>query len=110
MRGDEVYLHHILDAIERIEGYTTQGRAAFLSDSMRQDAVIRQLEVIGEAVKQLSAATRKRAPQIPWREIAGMRDVLIHQYFTVDIEQVWEATQRDLALLRQGIGKILESQ
>ena len=74
---------------------------------MAQDAVLRQLEVIGEAVKKLTPSTRERRPDIPWREIAGMRDVLIHQYFSVDLEQVWEATQRDLSPLRQAVEELL---
>ena len=96
MSGDRIYLRHILDAIQRIESYVGDGRDAFLADSMPQDAVMRQLEVIGEAVKRLSAEARSRKPHVRWREIAGMRDVPIHQYFAVDIDQVWEATQRNL--------------
>ena len=88
MSSDEAYLRHILDAIRRVERYVSAGREAFLADPMPQDAVLRQLEVIGEAVKRLSAATRQEHPEIPWREIAGMRDVLIHQYFAVDLDQV----------------------
>ena len=107
MSGDDVYLRHILDAIERIESYISQGRTSFLSDPMPQDAVMRQLEVIGEAVKQISDATRQARPHIPWREIAGMRDVLIHQYFAVDVEQVWEVTQRELRELRQEVEQML---
>jgi len=104
---DEVYLRHILDAIGKIETYTSPGRDAFFANPMAQDAVLRQLEVIGEAVKQLSTSTRERGPNIPWRDIAGMRDVLIHQYFAVDLQQVWEATQRDLGPLRQAVEEIL---
>jgi uncharacterized protein with HEPN domain len=106
---DDVYLHHILDAITRIERYVSAGRAAFFSDPMPQDAVIRQLAVIGEAVKQISATARQRFPQIAWREVAGMRDVLIHQYFSVDLEQVWEVTQGDLKELRRVVEQLLGS-
>ena len=107
MSGDEVYLRHILDAIHRIESYISKGRESFLSDQMPQDAVMRQLEVIGEAVKQISAATRQARPHVRWRDIAGMRDILIHQYFAVDVEQVWEVTQRDLLELRQEVERML---
>lgn len=107
MSRDEVYLRHILDAIGRIEGYVSSGRDAFFANPMAQDAVLRQLEVIGEAVKKLTTSTRERRPDIPWRDIAGMRDVLIHQYFAVDLEQVWEATQRDLGPLRQAVEELV---
>ena len=108
MSRDEVYLRHILDAIRRIERYIADGRDPFFDDSMRQDAVVRQLEVIGEAVKQISAEVRAQRPEIPWRDIAGMRDVLIHAYFSVDLEQVWEVTQADLRQLRKAVEEILE--
>lgn len=108
MSRDEVYLRHILDAIRRIETYIADGRDLFFDDSMRQDAVVRQLEVIGEAVKQVSAEVRAQRPEIPWRDIAGMRDVLIHAYFSVDLEQVWEVTQADLRQLRRAVEEILE--
>ncbi len=107
MSRDEVYLRHVLDAIGKIESYVSSGRDAFFASAMSQDAVLRQLEVIGEAVKQLSTSTRERSPDVPWRDIAGMRDVLIHQYFAVDLEQVWEATQRDLGPLRQAVKELL---
>ncbi len=75
---------------------------------MRQDAVVRQLEVIGEAVKQISAEVRDQRPEIPWRDIAGMRDVLIHPYFSVDLEQVWEVAQRDLQDLKSAVKDLLD--
>ena len=109
MNRDDVYLRQILDAITRIERYVSAGRDAFFSDPMPQDAVIRQLAVIGEAVKQISAMARQRFPQIAWREVAGMRDVLIHQYFSVDLEQVWEVTQGDLEELRRVVEQLLGS-
>ena len=107
MSRDEVYLRHILDSIGRIEDYVSLGREGFFANPMAQDAVLRQLEVIGEAVKKLTTSTREQRPEIPWREIAGMRDVLIHQYFSVDLEQVWEATQQDLRPLRQAVEELL---
>lgn len=78
MSGDASYLRHILDAIERIERYTSVGRERFFAETHWQDATIRQLVVVGEAVKRLSGATRDRMPSVPWKDIAGMRDFLIH--------------------------------
>lgn len=107
MKGDEVYLRHILDAIEKIESYTSVGREGFMSTSHWQDAVIRQLEIIGEATKRLSQDLRTQYDEVPWRRIAGLRDVLIHAYMGVDLAAVWEITQRDLPSLKQHILAIL---
>jgi uncharacterized protein with HEPN domain len=76
VKDERVYLGHIRDAINDIEEYTAVGRDAFMAERMRQDAVIRKLEIIGEAVKQLSNVTKERRPEIPWKQIAGMRDRL----------------------------------
>lgn len=104
---DEPYLRHIEDSIGRIERYTAAGRDSFLTDPMVQDAVVRNLEVIGEAAKQLSEEARAAAPEIRWREIAGMRDKLIHQYFGVDLDVVWAVVERELEPLREAIKAIL---
>ena len=103
-RSDDIYAQHILDAISRIELYTAGiERSAFRSTPMIQDAVIRQLEIIGEATKMLSLDFRERRPNIPWRSIAGMRDKLIHQYFGVDIDMVWQTAIDDIPVIRVAI-------
>lgn len=109
MKDDKVYLLHIRDALQRVTEYTLGGREAFLADYRTQDAVIRNLEVVGEAAKKVSPATRQRAPQIRWREVAGMRDKLIHEYFGVNLEIVWRVVEQDAPLLQQGINKLLLS-
>ena len=107
MRDASVYLKHIQDAIARIESYTAQGRKAFCDNTMVQDALIRNLEVIGEAVKQLPADLRQRYPHIPWRSITALRNVLIHEYFGVDLEIVWRVVQRRLLTLKHHVGVML---
>ena len=106
MNRDRVYLQHILDAINRIESYVAVGHEVFLASPHWQDAVIRQLEVIGEATKRLSEELRLNYGDVPWRRIAGLRDVLIHDYMGVDIQAVWEITQRDLPALKVEIERI----
>src|SRR5262245_65787923 len=101
MKGDQLYLRHILDAIIKIEGYIAVGREIFLSTSYWQDAVIRQLEIIGEATKRLSQDLRSQHHQSPWRRIAGLRDVLIHDYMGLDLAAAWELTQTDLTMLQK---------
>lgn len=109
MKRDTIYLRHILDAIEKIETYTLDGRDVFMSTSHWHDATIRQLEIIGEATKNLSTELRAQYPFIPWRRIAGLRDVLIHNYMGVDLNAVWEITQQNLPILQRQIQRILES-
>ncbi len=107
MKEDRFYLLHIRDAIARIESYTVGGKDAFTRETMAQDAVIRNLEIVGEAVKNLSAEIRDRSPQIPWKQIAGLRDVLIHDYFGVRIESVWNVVENRLPELKAGVEELL---
>jgi uncharacterized protein with HEPN domain len=93
---DLLYLTSISEALERITLYTLEGRAAFLAYTLVQDGVIRNLIVAGEAVKNLSTDLRESEPSTPWKFIAGLRDVLIHDYLRVNVEQVWETVARDL--------------
>ncbi|MFN8625542.1 MAG: DUF86 domain-containing protein [Candidatus Binatia bacterium] len=109
MKDDQVFLAHIRDAIARIESYTHGGRGAFLIDTKTQDAVMRNLEVIGEAVKNLSVDLRTKHPEVPWNRIAGMRDVLIHEYFGVRLETVWNAVEHRLPELKRYVAGLLES-
>ena len=90
VRDDTVYLRHILEAAERIGRYLADvSWERFEGEELLQDGVIRQLEVIGEATRQLSRGLRGRYPEVPWGDIAGMRDKLIHEYMGVDVELVW---------------------
>ena len=107
MKDERVYLGHIRDAINDIKAYAAVGEAVFLVDRMRQDAVIRKLEIVGEAVKRLSEETRAQRPDIPWKQIAGMRDRLTHDYFGVDLGLVWRVAQRDLQTLMIAIDTLI---
>ena len=105
-----VYLEDILDAASRIESYLTGvDRNRFLSDTLLQDATIRNLEVIGEAAKSVPEATRLQIPDIEWRKIAGVRDVLIHDYAGVDLEVVWDAVTSKVPTLAHSIRSYLDS-
>jgi len=102
-----VYLRHVRDAIADLLAYAEAGEDAFLRETMRQDAVIRKLEVIGEAVKQISEPARALRPDIPWRSVAGMRDRLIHQYFGVDLDLVWNVVRLELPGLAGAVDDLL---
>ena len=107
MKEHQVYLQHIIDAIQKIESYVSVGKDVFLSTSHWQDATIRQLEIIGEATKQLPEDFRSKYPNIPWKRIAGLRDVLIHNYLGTDMTTVWEITQKNIPELKKQIQTIL---
>ncbi|MEA3344730.1 MAG: DUF86 domain-containing protein [Chloroflexota bacterium] len=109
MKNDAVYLRHILRAINRIQGYIAGiSYDQFLRDSLLQDGVVRQLEIIGEATKNVSHVFRDFHPELPWRQMAGIRDRLIHGYFEVDLFTVWDTVQSDLPLLRQQVEHTLQ--
>ena len=109
MKDDRLYLGHILEAVERILLYATDGEARFRSDVRTQDAIIRNLQVMGEAVKKLSAETRGAHPDIPWKDIAGMRDRVVHDYFGVSLDIVWDVAVNHipplLDKLRRALGE-----
>ena len=107
--GDPAYLHHILDAILHIEDFSRNiSSAAELKDrTLERAGIERMLTIIGEAAKNVSPQLRRKYPEIPWKATAGMRDKIIHHYFGVDYEAVFETVKQDLPLLKQGVGAIL---
>jgi uncharacterized protein with HEPN domain len=97
VKDDGVYHAHILQAIERIESYIGAGGHTFHEDTKTQDAVIRNLQIIGEAAKKISPETQARSPDVPWRDIAGLRDRVVHHYFGVSLDIVWDVVVKSPA-------------
>jgi uncharacterized protein with HEPN domain len=108
-RAVDILLEEILEAIDLLQRYTDGlTYEAFASDVEKQDAVIRRLEIIGEAVKGLPEELRAAYPDTPWSEIAGARDIMIHEYFRVDLELAWEMVQDDLRPLAAEVRGMLK--
>ena len=108
MKDDRLFLQHILAAIETVTDYIDgTSRVAFVQNKMLSDAVVRQLEIIGEAARNLSDECRDAHQDIEWGQIIGMRNRLIHAYFQVDVELVWEIVTADLPLLKMQIETIV---
>lgn len=108
-RDVKLYLEDILESITLIEEYVSDTDESHLRNDLKlQDAVIRRFEIIGEAIRQMPQAFKDQHPEIPWRQIAGMRDVIAHEYFGVNIERVWDTIQKDLPPLKQQVHNISE--
>jgi uncharacterized protein with HEPN domain len=98
----------ILEAIERIERYAARGKAAFESDELIQVWIVSHIQIIGEASNALSEKVRATHHDVPWRQIIGMRHILVHHYFDVDLDVVWSTVKRDLPPLKRAIQAMLE--
>jgi len=102
-----LFIEDILNSIKNIEEFSKNlDREKFSKDSLRQSAIIRQLEIIGEAVKNMPNSFREKHPKIAWRDIAGFRDVLSHAYFGVNLDRVWKIIEADLPKLKEEISRI----
>jgi uncharacterized protein with HEPN domain len=110
-KDDLVFVSHILESITKIEKYV-EGFTSndFANNDLVQDGVIRNFEIIGEATKHLSLAFREKHLEIPWTKIAGMRDILIHDYLGIDIFSVWNTIERDLPELKRNLEDIINNQ
>lgn len=108
MRDDRERLLDIAEAIERIEKYTARGRSAFEEDELIQTWVLHHLQIIGEAVRALSAETTSNSDEIEWQKIIGMRNILVHNYFSIDTDIVWAVIENDLSRLKSVVSSYLD--
>lgn len=109
MRDPKERLRDILDAIDRIERYVARGREAFDTDELIQVWLLHHIQIIGEAASQLGREFHGRYPQVPWAQIIAMRNMLVHEYFGVDLDQVWITVERDLPSFKRTISELLKA-
>lgn len=110
-RSPNLFLTDIYESIELIEKYTKGATyEKFISDNAAQDAVIRRFEIIGEATKNIPSKIKSKYPEIPWRQMAGMRDMLSHEYFGITMKRIWDAIQKDLPKLKKQISILISRQ
>ena len=108
-KDDLIFIEHLLDSISKIEKYVQDITVHdFVDDELIQDAVIRNFEIIGEATKHLSDSFRIKHSKVPWKKIAGMRDILIHDYLGIDIYSVWKTIEKDLPELKKQLNAIVK--
>ena len=111
MKDDAFYLLHMVDSIRKVEDHLKGvGYDNFLASRLVQSAVIRELEIIGEAAKNVSQETRSKHPDIPWKLMAGMRDKLIHAYEAVDYDEVWSTATKDIPRLLEWVTPLLPAE
>ena len=109
MKDDRLYLHHMAERCRRIARFIRAGKEAFMTAEELQDAVIRNIEVIGEAAKHVSPESRAQLVELDWKRICGMRDVLIHDYIGVDLEQVWNVASTRIPELQFALERFISS-
>ena len=104
-----MYVEHILESVSNIESFVSgKTYEEFLGDKLLQDGVVRELEIIGEAAKNISEEFKTSSPAIPWKYMTGMRDKLIHDYFSIDVNAVWKTAQEDLKPLKSTLENLIK--
>lgn len=110
-KGPIIFVRHILEAIDALESYSKGfSKENLLTDRMRKDAIVRELEIIGEAVKNLPKDFTEKYPQVKWSDIARTRDIIIHRYFGIDLNEIWNIVSEDLPVLKKGLLEILQKE
>ena len=109
MKDDIPYLLHIRECIARIQSFTEEGERDFFADTMIQDAVIRNLQVLAESTQRLSESTKESHPEVPWQEISGFRNVVVHGYLGIDLNQIWLIVENNLSELKTQIEAMLQN-
>ncbi len=107
MKNDQIYLDHILECIGWIESFTAEGREAFFKDRKTQSAVLRELQTLAESTQRLSDEFKGQYPNIPWQNVTGFRNVIVHDYLGIKLQRVWEIIEVDLRLLKATLNQAI---
>ena len=97
----------MMEAIQRIEKYVGRGRQAFVADELIQTYIVHNLQILGEAAAKIPTEQQREYPELPWPKMVGMRNVLVHNYFNIDLDIVWQVVETELPALKEKIGRIL---
>ena len=108
MRSERAYLEHILHCIEGIQEDACDGKDVVFASPTLQDAIVRNLQIMCESTQRVTESSKMRHPEVDWRGISGLRNVLVHSYFEVDLETIWTIIQRDLRVLEGAVKRLLE--
>jgi uncharacterized protein with HEPN domain len=108
VKSERVYLEHILHCVRRILEDSSGGKETVFASPTLQDAILRNIQILCESAQRLPEASKKRRADVDWRAISGLRNVLVHDYFEIDLETIWTAIQRDLPILERAVRRLLE--
>jgi uncharacterized protein with HEPN domain len=109
VKDERLYLIHIVECVTRIQQYTNEGKDVFMRDSKTQDAVLRNLQTLAESTQRISANLKATHPEVEWNKIAGLRNILVHDYLGINLVRIWEILQHGLPELKVHVTSILET-
>jgi uncharacterized protein with HEPN domain len=109
VKDERLYLIHIVECATRIQQYTSEGKDAFMSDGKTQDAVLRNLQILAESTQRISRNLKAAHPEVEWSKIAGLRNILVHEYLGINLVRIWEILQRGLPELKNQVASILKA-
>jgi len=106
MKDEKLYLIHMAECIQRIEEYTAEGRRAFFNDRKTQDAVLRNLQTLAESSQRIPPAWKTSRPEVDWAGLSAFRNVVVHDYLGIDLEEIWEIVEKDLPALKSKVEEL----
>jgi len=109
VKDERLYLIHIVECASRIQQYTSEGKDAFMSDGKTQDAVLRNLQILAESTQRISGKLKAAHPEVEWSKIAGLRNILVHDYLGINLVRIWEILQHGLPELKNQAASILKA-
>jgi uncharacterized protein with HEPN domain len=109
VKDERLYLIHIVECVTRIQQYTSEGKDAFMNDGKTQDAVLRNLQILAESTQRIPGNLKAAHPEVEWSKIAGLRNILVHDYLGINLVRIWEILQHGLPELKNQVASILKA-